>query len=135
PGTESFVLDCETVAWDIAAKRVLPFQTLMTRKRKDVKAEDVKVQVCVFAFDLLYLNGEALVTKPFRERRELLNSAFEPKEGEFAFAQYGNTKDVEEIQTLLEKSINANCEGLMVKMLDGVASQYEPSRRSQNWLK
>jgi len=57
-GTKSFVLDCETVAWDMVEKKVLPFQQLMTRKRKDVKVEDVKVKVCVFAFDLLYLNGE-----------------------------------------------------------------------------
>ena len=57
-GTQSFVLDCETVAWDVSEKKVLPFQQLMTRKRKDVKVEDVKVKVCVFAFDLLFLNGE-----------------------------------------------------------------------------
>lgn len=55
---KSFVLDCETVAWDMEAKKVLPFQQLMTRKRKDVKAEDVKVKVCVYAFDLLFFNGE-----------------------------------------------------------------------------
>lgn len=55
---KSFVLDCETVAWDTEAKKVLPFQQLMTRKRKDVKAEDVKVKVCVYAFDLLFFNGE-----------------------------------------------------------------------------
>lgn len=134
-GTKSFVLDCETVAWDVEKKHVLPFQQLMTRKRKDVKAEDVKVKVCVFAFDILYLNGEALVNKPFRERRDLMYSAFSPVEGEFAFAQYGNTHEIEEIQTLLEDSIKASCEGLMVKMLDGIESHYEPSRRSQNWLK
>lgn len=58
PETKSFVLDCETVAWDLVEKRVLPFQQLMTRKRKDVKAEDVKVKVCVFAFDMLFFNGE-----------------------------------------------------------------------------
>lgn len=58
PGVHSFVLDCETVAWDVVNKKVLPFQQLMTRKRKDVKAEDIKVKVCVFAFDLLFLNGE-----------------------------------------------------------------------------
>lgn len=58
PGTDSFVLDCETVAWDVEQKKVLPFQQLMTRKRKDVKVEDVKVKVCIFAFDLLYLNGQ-----------------------------------------------------------------------------
>jgi DNA ligase-1 len=57
-GVQSFVLDCESVAWDVNEKKVLPFQQLMTRKRKDVKVEDVKVKVCVFAFDLLFLNGE-----------------------------------------------------------------------------
>ncbi|RMZ68916.1 dna ligase [Pyrenophora seminiperda CCB06] len=134
-GTKSFVLDCETVAWDMVEKKVLPFQQLMTRKRKDVKVEDVKVKVCVFAFDLLYLNGEALVTKSFRERREHLNEAFIPVEGEFALAKFGNTSELEEIQTLLEDSVKEGCEGLMVKMLDGPESFYEPSKRSQNWLK
>ncbi|KAL6703200.1 ATP-dependent DNA ligase Cdc17 [Coniothyrium glycines] len=134
-GTKSFVLDCETVAWDMVEKKVLPFQQLMTRKRKDVKVEDVTVKVCVFAFDLLYLNGEALVTKSFRERREHLQEAFIPIEGEFAFAKYGNSNELEEIQTLLEDSVKASCEGLMVKMLDGPESYYEPSKRSQNWLK
>ena len=57
-GVDSFVLDCETVAWDTVNKKVLPFQQLMTRKRKDVKEEDIKVKVCVFAFDLLFFNGE-----------------------------------------------------------------------------
>ncbi|OQO04895.1 hypothetical protein B0A48_07912 [Cryoendolithus antarcticus] len=134
-GTSSFVLDCETVAWDVEKKHVLPFQQLMTRKKKDVKTEDIKVKVCVFAFDVLFLNGEALVNKPFRERRDLMYSAFEEVEGEFSFAKYGNTREIEEIQTLLEDSVKASCEGLMVKMLDGIESHYEPSRRSQNWLK
>ncbi|KAI8634777.1 ATP-dependent DNA ligase [Xylariaceae sp. FL1651] len=133
--TKSFVLDCETVAWDVAEKKVLPFQQLMTRKKKDVKVEDVKVKVCVFAFDLLYLNGEAVVEKPLRERRELLLGAFQPVEGEFAFATHMNGQELEEIQTFLDESVKASCEGLMVKMLDGSESGYEPSKRSRNWLK
>lgn len=56
--TKSFVLDSETVAWDAEEKKVLPFQELMKRKRKDVKVEELKIKVCVFAFDLLFLNGE-----------------------------------------------------------------------------
>lgn len=135
PTTKSFVLDCETVAWDPQNKKVLPFQQLMTRKRKDVKTSEVTVKVCVFAFDMLFYNGEALVKRTLRERRELLHEAFESVEGEFAFAQYGDTKDIEEIQHLLDESVKASCEGLMVKMLDTEESGYEPSKRSRNWLK
>lgn len=134
-GTKSFVLDCETVAWDTVEKKVLPFQQLMTRKKKDVKVEDVKVKVCVFAFDLLYFNGEAIVGKSLRERRELLSTAFTPVEGEFAFAVHMNGKELDEIQQFLDESVKASCEGLMVKMLDGEESGYEPSKRSRNWLK
>lgn len=134
-GTKSFVLDCETVAWDITEKKVLPFQQLMTRKKKDVKVEDVKVKVCVFAFDLLFLNGEAIVEKSLRERRALLNESFQPIEGEFAFATHMNGQELEEIQVFLDESVKASCEGLMVKMLDGSESGYEPSKRSRNWLK
>ncbi|KAJ5702359.1 DNA ligase 1 [Penicillium malachiteum] len=131
----SFVLDCETVAWDTVNKKVLPFQQLMTRKRKDVKAEDVKVKVCVFAFDLLFFNGEPCVKKSLRERRDLLHKCFQPVEGEFQFAQFGNTNVLDEIQDLLEDSVKSSCEGLMVKMLDTEESGYEPSKRSRNWLK
>ncbi|KAG4257136.1 DNA ligase 1 [Fusarium proliferatum] len=135
PDTKSFVLDCETVAWDVDEKKVLPFQQLMTRKKKDVKVEDVKVKVCVFAFDLLYLNGEAVVEKALRERRELLETAFNPAEGEFSFATHMNGQELDEIQVFLDESVKASCEGLMVKMLDGTESGYEPSKRSRNWLK
>ncbi|KAK3943071.1 DNA ligase 1 [Diplogelasinospora grovesii] len=133
--TKSFVLDCESVAWDVTEKKVLPFQQLMTRKKKDVKVEDVKVKVCVFAFDLLYLNGEAIVEKSLRERRELLKQSFQPVEGEFAFATSMDGQELDEIQHFLDESVKASCEGLMVKMLDGAESGYEPSKRSRNWLK
>lgn len=133
--TKSFVLDCESVAWDVEEKKVLPFQQLMTRKKKDVKIEDVKVKVCVFAFDLLYLNGEAIVERPLRERRELLRKSFVPVEGEFGFATSMDGQELDEIQAFLDESVKASCEGLMVKMLDGKESGYEPSKRSRNWLK
>lgn len=133
--TKSFVLDCETVAWDVDEKKVLPFQQLMTRKKKDVKVEDVKVKVCVFAFDLLYLNGAAVVEQSLRQRRELLHASFSAVEGEFAFATNMDGQELDEIQVFLDESVKASCEGLMVKMLDGSESGYEPSKRSRNWLK
>ncbi|CEQ41141.1 SPOSA6832_02822 [Sporobolomyces salmonicolor] len=134
-GTESFVIDAEAVAWDTQEKRLLEFQKLATRKRKDVKAEDIKVKVHLFAFDMLYLNGEPLLDKNLLERRELLRKHLQPVEGEFAFATSEDASTVDEIQTFLDKSIKDGCEGLMVKMLEGEGSSYEPSRRSIHWLK
>ncbi|XP_056912726.1 DNA ligase 1 isoform X2 [Takifugu flavidus] len=57
----SCVLDSEAVAWDHEKQQIQPFQVLTTRKRKDVDASEIRVQVCVYAFDLLYLNGETPV--------------------------------------------------------------------------
>ena len=38
--------------------RLLPFQVLSTRKRKDVQLSEVTVKVILFGFDILYLDGE-----------------------------------------------------------------------------
>ncbi|KAG0338988.1 hypothetical protein BG004_006980 [Podila humilis] len=135
PETKSFVLDCEAVAWDREQKAILPFQVLSTRKRKDVKEEDIKVQVCIFAFDMLYLNGESLLREPLAKRRQLLLEHFLEVDGEFAFAKSMNSTQIEDIQTFLDQSVTDNCEGLMVKTLDGAEASYEPSKRSRNWLK
>ncbi|EPT04364.1 hypothetical protein FOMPIDRAFT_1034966 [Fomitopsis schrenkii] len=133
--TTSFVFDAEAVAIDKDSGRLMPFQELSRRKRKDVRVEDIQVRVCLFAFDLLYLNGEPLLHKPLVERRQLLREHFKQVPGEFDFAQSSDGETTEEIQAFLEESVKDGCEGLMVKMLEGDASFYEPSRRSVNWLK
>lgn len=135
PETKSFVLDAEAVAVENTTGKLMPFQELSKRKRKDVKVEDIQVHVCLFAFDLLYLNGEPLLQKPLWERRELLQKYFQVVPGEFNFAKSSDGESTDEIQAFLEESVKDGCEGLMIKMLDSDASYYEPSRRSVNWLK
>ncbi|KIM22746.1 hypothetical protein M408DRAFT_332788 [Serendipita vermifera MAFF 305830] len=134
-GVKSFVFDAEAVAIDKTTGKLMPFQELSRRKRKDVKVEDITVRVCLFAFDLLYLNGEPLLHKTLEDRRKLLREYFVPVPFEFDFAKASDGETTEEIQLFLEESVKDGCEGLMVKMLQTDASFYEPSRRSVNWLK
>lgn len=61
-------------------------QVLSTRARKDVKVADIKVQVCLFAFDCLYLDGAELLQRPLTERRAALYSAVNEAPGELLFA-------------------------------------------------
>ncbi|KAL0811631.1 hypothetical protein ABMA28_009083 [Loxostege sticticalis] len=131
----SCVLDCEAVAYDVETKKILPFQILSTRKRKDASEADIKVQVCVFVFDLLYLNERPLVREPLAERRRLLQEHFNEVEGEWQFATSKDCTTMEEVQQFLEEAVKGSCEGLMVKTLVGAHARYDIARRSHNWLK
>ncbi|GIL75828.1 hypothetical protein Vretifemale_5549 [Volvox reticuliferus] len=132
PHVQSIVFDSEAVAYDPTNKKILPFQVLSTRARKDVSVGEIKVQVVLFAFDCLYLNGESLLHKPLTERREALYNALTEKEGQLQFASAKTSRDVEELESFLTESVEAGTEGLIVKTL---ADTYEPSKRSSHWLK
>mmetsp|Transcript_58518 Transcript_58518/g.154093 ORF Transcript_58518/g.154093 Transcript_58518/m.154093 type:complete len:804 (+) Transcript_58518:75-2486(+) len=139
-GIESCIIDSELVAFDQETKKIMPFQVLSTRGRKNIQVEDIKVNVCVFAFDCMLCNGQPLVKQTLETRRQKLWTMLKETEGKVKFATYKNFEadengvNEEEIQEFLDESIAGSCEGLMLKTLVDSAT-YEPSKRSLNWLK
>ncbi|KAG8817751.1 hypothetical protein FRC19_011172 [Serendipita sp. 401] len=139
PFLESFIVDAEAVAVDRHTGELRSFQELAGRARKDVKLGEVKVAVCLFLFDLMYLNGTSLIQKPFRERRRLLHSHLPPMNPMDALneepdapaslhvlARLELVESVESdqgrevVEEFWEKAIESKCEGLMIKLLDEV---------------
>ncbi|CAA7024606.1 unnamed protein product [Microthlaspi erraticum] len=106
PSVTSYILDCEIVAFDREKKKLLPFQKLSTRAHKNVNINDIKVGVCIFGFDMLYLNGQLLIQENLNTRRERLYDSFEEDPGIFQFATTLTSSDVGEIQEFLEASVN-----------------------------
>lgn len=146
----SFILDSEIVGVYMDATkgkfRMLPFQDLSTRRGSQSVERD-RVQVRIYAFDLLYLNGESLLKVPFWKRRKLLQEVFKETLG-FAHAQSVGlaTFDDELLRATLEQAVTDGAEGLMIKLTgEGYHAPnadvscrtfgYESGTRSQLWLK
>ncbi|KAI0663494.1 ATP-dependent DNA ligase [Cubamyces menziesii] len=160
PQTQSFIMDSEVVAIDPGTGELKTFQELSNRARKDVKLDEVKVSVCVFAFDIMFLDGQILLERPFRERRTLLRSRFPPyTPPQTGAARFDHVRSVESedgrdaVEEFWQTAVNSASEGLMVKLLDSgevleepnqqkdrprrkpLPATYEPDKRTSAWLK
>lgn len=140
PDLLSFIVDSEIVAIDPKTGTLRSFQELSNRARKDVQLEDVKVAVCVFAFDLMYLNGEVclssshcmgassstcqiLIQEPFRRRRELLRAHLPSRAtGDDHSARLDHMSHCESangreaLEAFWQESLDLKTEGLMIKV-------------------
>ena len=69
------IFDGEAIGVDPKSGKFLPFQETAQRKRKHGIIDMAKkIPLKYFAFDILYLNGESLLGKSFRERRKILEN-------------------------------------------------------------
>jgi DNA ligase-1 len=135
-GVASFILEGEVVAVDKSSGELKPFQTLSNRAKKDVDIAAITVNVCLFAFDLMFLNGEPLLERTFRERRSLLRSLFIEVPHQFTWVKNmdANSNDHDKISEFFKSATDAKCEGIMVKVLDNsVQGTIDPATpRSQD---
>lgn len=121
-GVNSFILEGEVVAIDRQTGELKNFQALTNRARKDVAIESIQVDVCMFAFDLMFLNGQGLLDRSFRERRELLRSMFTEVPHQFTWVKNvdATSQDSDSVLDFFKAATDIKCEGIMVKILDNL---------------
>lgn len=127
----------------------MSFQELSSRERgsKDslIAVDKIKVDICLFIFDIMLANGEKLLDLPLRQRRKYLKNLFgDGKPGYFEYAREmtveaedsdaNNEATLNKMNNFLDDAFRSSCEGIMVKTLD-VNAGYTPSKRSDTWLK
>ncbi len=129
----SSILDGEIVAF---SDRILPFAIIQKRLgRRNVSAKLLAdAPVVFFAFDLVYLDSEALFEQPLKERlaklREVIANVAASSPVRLGTASA--VRDAAHIDELFDAARARANEGLVVK---DPSSIYTPGRRGKSWLK
>jgi len=108
----------------------LLFQHLMRRFRRVHEISEMVKQIPVelYLFDLIYLDGQSLVTVPYVERRKKLGEIA----GDISLTKQIATGIPQEAEQFLKEAIDKGHEGLVAKKLD---SPYTPGVRGKRWFK
>jgi len=112
--------------------RVLRFFELQRRLGRKVVDAGLRreVPVALVIFDILWLDGRALLDKPLRERRRLLEGL--EVRHPFLLARVEEATRPEDLDRIFAETRERGNEGLMLK---DPASAYTPGRRGLAWLK
>lgn len=158
-GKHDFILDCEAVGFDPKTGKLLPFQETIQRKRKhDVEEMSKRIPLRFFVFDILYLDGQSLLSVPLDERKVILHDLFkaaweldgaqqpigeidgklEEKEmhgravSSFQESSYIVTESADELRDFHKAQLDAGLEGAVIKQY---GSRYQPGRKGWSWVK
>ena len=126
------VFEAEIVPINENTGEFLPFQELMHRRRKYKLDKAVsQYPITVNFFDVLYYDKKDCLNLEYSERRKILEQIVH--EDNFSkLVPMLFVKNENEVEDFLENSINAGCEGLMLKAPN---APYRAGMRGSNWLK
>jgi len=128
------IVECEAVAVDPETGDMLPFQELMHRRRKyDIERAIEKYPVSLFFFDVLYVDGQDLTSKPLLERRKILENIIEVNES-VALTESKLVENPEELEAFFLRAVESGCEGAIVKSVSP-ESVYKAGARGWLWIK
>ncbi|MBI4895026.1 MAG: ATP-dependent DNA ligase [Candidatus Aenigmarchaeota archaeon] len=130
---KSCIIEAEVIAIDENG-RPRPFQFLSRRVQRKYDIDRISKEIPVQAnfFDLLFVNGDSWIDKPFRERWEKLIKIIDVKKGKFILADSLETKDYKEAEKFYRAALAFGEEGVIVKNSE---AKYQSGRRVGYWLK
>lgn len=131
---KEFIVEGEVVAISSSGK-YLPFQELMHRRRKyELEAARQQYPVVLNLFDALLIDREPLIEQSYDTRRKKLSKLFEKAgtDRNMMLVPASTVSTSEQIDSLMEESLAAGCEGLVIKDLK---STYKAGARGYAWIK
>ena len=151
---DEVILDGEAIGFDPKTGKYVGFQQTTQRKRKyDVEAFSKSIPVKLVVYDCLFYNGESLINRTYKERREIVEKLLKRHSGgqrpieshkrdPIAMLQDDNkiiipaemevVSEPARLKEFFDICVNKGLEGIMAKKLDGV---YQAGARGWNWIK
>ena len=128
------IIEGEVVAMDPFYEKMLPFQVLSKRRRKyDIEDVSKEVPVSLFLFDLLKLEDESYIEKPFLERRKKLEEIVKERD-EIHLVKSILINTTDELLDFFNKARNDGTEGIIAKSIKE-DSTYQAGNRGFLWIK
>ncbi len=128
------IIEGEVVAMDAFYEKMLPFQVLSKRRRKyDIEDVSKEVPVSLFLFDLLKIEDESYIEKPFLERRKKLEEIVKERD-EIHLVKSVLINTTQELLEFFNEARNNGTEGIIAKSIK-VESVYQAGNRGFLWIK
>ncbi|WEW56206.1 ATP-dependent DNA ligase domain-containing protein [Emydomyces testavorans] len=122
------IVECEILVWSDCDSRILPFHKLRThisRSGSFIGAEndcppDASEHLYLAFFDVLLVDDNVCLSKPYRERREILNDIIQPIEGRSELARqqtinFSHSDSYEHLKDVVAMAAAQRWEGLVLK--------------------
>lgn len=127
------VLDGEAIGYDPRTGKLLPFQETIKRKRKyDIKQTLKDIPLRFYCFDILYKDGQDLLSLPFAKRRKILEKVIKKGSKIILLAPQTVTDNPQDLRAFHQARIKEGLEGAVVKKWQ---APYDPGRRGYTWVK
>jgi DNA ligase 1 len=126
------IFEGEALAYNPLSDEYLPFQQTVRRRRKHgVEETAAELPLRLFAFDILYADGESVMERSYTQRHAILENIVQGGDT-ILISESHTTGEPDELREVFNDSIQHGLEGIVAKRPD---SPYQAGARNYNWVK